>query len=122
MNQLLKINWISITLLSFVAALPKILRMPREIDFFAGVGMGELSVVALGLLQLLGGVLLLFLRTRLVGASIASITFLVSAVFLFVKGSVLPGLLFVIPVLMADIVIFSCIRGGSAGGRPADAG
>ncbi len=120
MKLLLKINLIVVTLLSLAASIPKLLRIPEEVGFFADAGLGELSVVAFGLLQLIGGGLLIFRKTRLFGASIATVTFLLSAVMLFLTGNTIFGLVSIIPVLMADIVIFNSVRKRRAVGGPAD--
>lgn len=106
MNAIRKINLALVTILGITAALPKIMRTPAEVGFFENAGFGDRSVVLVfGLVQLAGGVLLLFRRSRRWGAVAVALMFLGSAVMLMFTGNNVFALFSLIPVLMAGILV-----------------
>ncbi len=84
MTVLRTINLILITVLSIAAGIPKVMRMTEEVKFFESAGLGTTSVVIFGLVQLVGGALLVFRGTRMWGAAVVALAFLGSAAMLFV--------------------------------------
>ena len=115
MNILRNINLILVTLLSMAAGIPKIMRIPQEVSFFGDVGLGEISVVAFGLVQFAGGVLLLFPKTRIWGATLVAAMFFLSTVMLFLNGKLTFGFISVLPIVMAGFVIAEHARKQSRG-------
>lgn len=111
MDALRKINLVLVTALSITAGLPKIGRIPQEVQFFADTGCGTSALVAFGILQLGGGAMLIFRSSRVPGAVVAAVMFLASAVMLLRSGEVAFGLVSLLPVVMAAIVA------GGAGSR-----
>ena len=62
--------------------------MPQDVDFFGQYGFTNPILIAFGVSQLIGGVLLAVPRTRIVGAVILGVTFLISAVVLGMAGNI----------------------------------
>jgi len=100
----------ALAILSAAAGMPKILQLPQELDFLRSVGFSQTGVLMLGLLQLTGGILLFWKKSRLPGAVIASLTFLVSSIAIFSGGNTSFGLLSLLPVAASLIVVGSLLR------------
>ena len=78
-------------LLMFLAislGLTKILLMPQDVEFFGKYGFTNFLLILFGAIQVIGGLLLVFLKTRILGAAIVAATFAISAVILILAGSV----------------------------------
>lgn len=73
-------------LLSIAAGLPKVLRMPQEVGFFAEAGLGIAPLMLLGGLQVAGGILTLTVRFRQIGLFLVIVGFLVSVLVLAMTG------------------------------------
>ena len=97
-------------ILALAASIPKILRVPNEVEFFASAGLDTNAVLGFGLIQLAGGLLLVLAGTRLGGAYVTAGVFLASAVMLLATGSVPLGLVSFLPVVMAGLVVVSTTR------------
>lgn len=95
--------------LSAAAGIPKIMQMPQELGFLAAIGFPALAVSMLGVVQLAGGALLLLKKSRLIGAALAGLAFLVSSIAIFAGGNNTFGLVSVLPVA-ALIVIAYIVR------------
>ena len=66
----------------------KIMLMPQEVAFFGKVGFNNPILIAFGVVQLVGGILLLMPKTRRLGGVAVAITFLISFVVLIVAGNI----------------------------------
>ena len=110
MRVLRRINFVLVTALSLAAAIPKLARLPSEVEFFSSVGLGKGALVMFGALQLAGGVLLVFRRTRLWGSAIAALAFVGSAAMLFSTGQILFGAVSLLPACMACALIYQLAR------------
>ena len=104
MNNLNQLNFLLVTVLATTAGIPKILRSPQEVAFFEGAGLAPSAVVFFGVVQSTSGILLMFKRTRFVGAVFAAITFFLSAMMLLSAGDLGFGLASLAPAVMAVIV------------------
>lgn len=102
-----------LVLLGAAAGLAKITLAPPEVGFFSGLGLGTLVVVAFGILQFVGALLLPFKKTRLVGAVILDVTFTLSVVMILMTGQIGFALVSVIPVIMAGYIIYDTRVSGS---------
>ena len=79
-----------IGLLVFLAGssgLTKIMLMDQEVEFFGKFGVAGPLIIGFGIVQLIGAVLLIFTRTRITGAVLIAITFVMSAYMLIVEGN-----------------------------------
>jgi uncharacterized membrane protein YphA (DoxX/SURF4 family) len=101
MRALSKINLALVTVLSAAAGLPKVGRIPQEVQFFAESGLGTVALVVFGALQLVGGAMMISRRSRPYGAVVAAVMFLGSALMLLLRGQVGFGLISLLPVVMA---------------------
>ncbi len=94
-NQVLLIVLI---LLSLATGMTKIMQMPAEMALFENAGFTKWMIIAFGVIQLLGGLLLLPTRYRKYGAILMLATFIVATIVVFMKGMVgfgLASLLFI---------------------------
>lgn len=90
----------ALILLAAASGITKISLLQQDVDFFGKYGFSDPILIAYGLLQLLGGVLMAVRKTRLVGASTVAITFLVSLLLLLVEGNLTQSIITVIAILM----------------------
>lgn len=105
------IFYIILVVLVFLAVssgLAKILLVPRDVEFFGQYGFSEPILVAYGLLQVAGAALLAIPNTRIIGAILVALTFLLSAIVLFVSGNIPVALVtLVFTALLGFIMKFS---------------
>ena len=83
--------YIILVLLIFLAissGITKIFLMPQDVEFFGKYGFSNPILIAYGLVQFVGGVILAIPRTRIIGAAVVAITFLISAIVLFLSGNI----------------------------------
>ena len=104
MNILRKLNFVLVTFLGITAGIPKVMRLPAEVTFFDNAGLSGPTIVVFGVLQMIGGVLLLFPKTRTWAAASTAIMFFSSAVMVLVSGQLSFGCLSLLPVFMAGFV------------------
>lgn len=99
-----KINWILVTLLSISTGVFKILQQQADIEMFEAIGMNANATLILGVFQLLGGILLVPLKTRKLGAWIMIPTFILASVAVFVNQMYVFGAVSILFILMAYFV------------------
>lgn len=92
-------------LLAVSSGITKILLMQQDVEFFGKYGFSNPILVTFGLIQLIGGLLLVFSRTRFVGAVVVAITFLVSLVVILMEGNIPVGITTVIATLLLGVVM-----------------
>ena len=111
MDRLKTLIWILLALLGVVAGIAKMLQTPQEMAFFQDqLGFNAEAIMAFGLLQFVAGVMLVFKKTRLVGAALLGITLLLSSIVIFMAGQIGFGVVSLLPVLMADLVVWFEIK------------
>jgi len=113
MNKLKAAVLIVLILLGISAGVAKILKMPEELAFFQAVGLGESIVLLFGIVQLVGGILLIFRRTRFAGALVSTSTYLASAIMIFVSGAISFGAISMLPVFMSGWIAWDSSKGDS---------
>ncbi len=79
--------------------------MQQDVDFFRKYGFTTPLLTIFGAAQLVGGVLLLVRKTRLLGAMIVAITFLISVVLLVKEGNVPFTIFTFVALIMLGVVI-----------------
>lgn len=99
-----------IALLSIAAGLAKVMQTQQEMEFLQGVGLNSFLIVAFGLVQVAGGVLLVPRKTRMLGAILAASALAVSTVLIFVAGNLTFGLVSILPIALACVIIYQTAR------------
>ena len=94
-----------LTLLAVSSGITKILLMQQDVAFFGKYGFSEPILIAFGLVQLLGGLLLVFTKTRFVGAAIVAVTFLVSLAMLLMEGNIPVSIITLVATLLLGVVM-----------------
>lgn len=92
-------------LLAVSSGITKIMLMQQEVDFFGQYGFSDPILMGFGLIQLVGGLLLVLKRTRFVGAAIVATTFLISLVVILMEGNVPVGIATVIAITLSIILM-----------------
>ena len=70
------------------SGITKVMLMQQDVDFFGQYGFSDSILIVYGLAQLIGGLLLVFKRTRFFAAVIVAITFLISLAVLLADGNI----------------------------------
>ena len=83
MKILPRIILILTTLLSIATGTFKILQQQADIELFQKIGVGVIGTTILGVVQLMGGILLIFPKYRKPGAVIMMVTFALASVAVF---------------------------------------
>jgi len=94
-----------LTFLAVASGMTKVLLMQQDVEFFGRYGFNSLGLIAFGAVQLLGGVLLPFKKTRFAGAAIVATTFVVSLVILLMDGSIPVSAITLIATLLLGLVM-----------------
>ena len=94
-----------VVFLAIFSGISKVMLMEQEVEFFGSYGFSNATLIGFGVLQLLGGCLLIFRRTQLVGAGIVAITFLTSAVLLIMEGNIPVSIFTFVALLMLGFVV-----------------
>ena len=97
-----------LVLLAISSGITKILLMPQDVEFFGQYGFSNPMLIAYGLVQLIAGVLLAVPKTRIIGALLVAVTFLISAAVLVLSANIRIALLtLVFTALLGFIVKFN---------------
>jgi len=107
-----KIVLLILILMSFAAGAAKVMQMPQEVAFFAKAGLGVGTMVALGVMQILGAALSIPPGLRVAGAVIMGAGFLASAVIIFMTGNLVFASVSLLPVLLTGVIINNARRAG----------
>jgi len=88
----MKYVWIIVisvlTFLAITSGITKVILMKQDVDFFGKYGFSDPILMFYGAVQLIGGILLPFKKTRLIGAVVIAITFAISLVVLLLEGNI----------------------------------
>lgn len=94
-----------LVLLAVSSGITKIMLMQQDVDFFGKYGFSDPVLIVFGLVQLIGGVLMVFFKTRFVGAAIVAITFLVSLALLVLDGNMAVSIITLVAILLLGVVM-----------------
>ena len=94
-----------LTFLAVSSGMTKILLLQQEVEFFGRFGFSNPLLIAFGAVQLIGGVLLPFKKTRFTAAAIVASTFLVSLVILLMDGNIPMSIVTLIAALLLFLVM-----------------
>ncbi len=104
-----------LVLMSLSAGAVKLLQMPQEVNFFASAGLGVALLMALGAIQILGGVLAAVPKFKLPGVSIIAAGFFASTIVIFMTGQIAFGAFSLLPVVFAGLLIVDARHQGNTG-------
>ena len=99
-----------IALLSIAAGLAKAMQVPQEVEFLQSFGFTTTLVVAYGVIQILGGILLALAKSRKWGAIITFACFSVSTALIFIGGQLVFGMVSLLPIVMTGFIYLYCNR------------
>ena len=91
-------------LLSVSSGATKIILMQHDVDFFSQYGFTNPLLIGFGVTQLLGALLLVLPKTRIIGTAIIAITFLISAIILFIASNIPMAIVTLIFILLLGFV------------------
>lgn len=95
-----------IGLLSIAAGAAKITLVPEEVKFLSQFGFTSALTVTFGIVQVLGGLLLVIPTTRFIGSFIVGLAFALSVVLLLIAGNLPFAGVSLIPVGLAGLVAY----------------
>ncbi|MGB7450495.1 MAG: hypothetical protein WBM36_00050 [Lysobacterales bacterium] len=95
-----------IALLSIAAGLAKVMQTEQELEFLQGFGLNSVLIIAFGIIQIAGGVLLVPSKTRMFGAVLTTSAFVASTILIFVGGNLGFGLLSTIPIALTCVIVY----------------
>ena len=110
MNILHKVNMVILIFLATSSGVTKIMLMPQDVEFFGNYGFTNPILIAYGAVQLVGGILLIFKKARLIGSIIVAITFLISAVVLIMAGNIPFTVFTFVAMLMLGVVMKQSLK------------
>ena len=99
-----------IALLSIAAGLAKVMQTQQEMEFLQGLGLNSFLIVGFGLVQIIGGVLLVPKRTRMPGAILVALALVVSTALIFIGGNFAFGLFSIMPIALVGVIIYQTAR------------
>ena len=94
-----------LVLLAVSSGAAKIVLLQQDVDFFGKYGFSNWLLIAFGVAQLLGGLLMIVPKTRLAGALVIATTFLVSLALLLIEGNVPVSIITAVAILLLGLVI-----------------
>lgn len=94
-----------LTALAVLSGVTKITLMPNEVAFFSQHGFSNPMLIAFGAVQLVGGILLLWKKTRFAGATVVAFTFLVSLAILLRDGNMAVSIVTAIVTILLIVVM-----------------
>lgn len=94
-----------LVLLAVSSGITKIILMQQDVEFFGKYGFTNPVLITYGAAQLLGGILLILPKSRIIGAAIVAITFLISAVVLAMEGNIPVTIVTLVCVLLLGVII-----------------
>lgn len=98
-------------LLSIAAGAAKVSLVPEEAAFLHQFGFADPLIIAFGLAQTLGGMLLVVPSTRALGALVCAAGFALSAVLLLIVGNLAFGGVSLLPVVLSLFIAYQTLAG-----------
>lgn len=103
MKILMTVIVILLVILGVSSGISKIMLLPQEIQFFGGV-FTNTQIVVFGVVQCVGAILLILRRSRIIGAIILALTFIISTVLILISGEIGFGLFSLLPIILIWLV------------------
>ncbi len=110
MKSLAKIILVLTIILSIATGAFKILQQKADIELFNKIGIGVVGTTVLGVVQLIGGILLIFPEKRKWGAVIMMATFLLATVAVFANQLFVFGTASILFIAMAFFIFLNTLK------------
>lgn len=105
MKIFLNVILVILVFLAISSGITKIILMQQDVEFFGKYGFTNPILISYGTAQLFGGILLILPKTRVIGAILVAITFLISAVVLVLEGNIPVTIITLTFVLLLGVII-----------------
>lgn len=92
-------------LLATSSGVTKVMLMEQDVDFFGQYGFSNWMLVAYGLVQVAGGILMIPAKTRFIGAAVVAVTFLISLVVLMMDGNIPVSIVTAVATLLLGVIM-----------------
>jgi len=113
----MKYFWVAVlvilTFLALSSGVTKVMLMPQDVEFFGKYGFSDPILMLYGAVQLIGGVLLPFKKTRVVGAAIVAVTFLISLLVLILEGNIPVSIVTAVATLLLVLLMLRSRKGAA---------
>jgi uncharacterized membrane protein YphA (DoxX/SURF4 family) len=96
-----KIGLNVLILLSVATGGVKLFSFEADIEVFASIGFSPTATLLFGVVQVIGGLLLIFDQTRKIGAGVMALTFVIATIALFASGTTAFGVFSILFILLA---------------------
>lgn len=110
----MKYFWIvaiaSLTFLAVTSGITKVMLMKQDVEFFGKYGFSDPILMLYGAIQLIGGILLPFKKTKLIGAAVTAITFAVSLIVLLLEGNIPVSIVTTLAIVLLGFVMMRTRR------------
>ena len=113
MKAISAIILVILVLLAMLSGITKIMLMQQEVDFFGKYGFSNSVLVAFGIAQALGGLLMIVAKSRFAGAAIVATTFAVSLALLLVEGNIPVSIVTLVAMVLLAVVMKQSWRPGA---------
>jgi hypothetical protein len=94
-----------LVLLAVISGFTKVTLVQQEVEFFERYGFSNPTLVAYGLFQLIGGLMMVFGKTRFAGAAIVAFTFLISLILLLIEGNLPVSAATIVTILLLGVIL-----------------
>ena len=120
--KMITIFFIAVTaLISIAAGAAKIFQAPQELEFLQSFGLSVTQIAVFGVVQFVGGILVILPKTRVVGSLLAMIALTLSTFFIFRSGNLQFGVFSLLPIVVAFVVFYLAVSPKhNVSGRPDD--
>ena len=105
MKIIYKLLIVIIALLSIAAGVAKVMLTPQEVHFLESFGFNNIVIVGFGAFQIFSGLLLVVSKSRLYGAVLVLIAFILSSTLIMMSGNIIFAIVSFIPVLLTSVII-----------------
>ncbi len=105
MKVTIKIILTLLVLLAISSGITKIMLMPQDLEFFGKYGFNNFTLIIFGVVQVVGGVLLVFRKMRVYGSIAVFMTFGVSLILLVLEGKYAVSAVTLISMALLVVVI-----------------
>lgn len=114
------LHWILVILVVFVAVsagLAKAFQIPQEVQFLSLFGFNVALIIVYGIVQTLGGILMLIPKTLTLGALITTLAFILSSVLILISGDLMFFIVSLIPVALTYLTVWSASKAHNIKGK-----